>query len=283
MLDTEGLERLIERVIEGGVHGLFILGSTGEGPHLSYRLRRELITRTCRQAAARVPVLVGITDTAFVEAVELARCAAEAGAQAVVTSAPYYFQLSQPELIQFVQRLTAELPLPLLLYNMPMMTKTQFEPNTVRDLLQLEKVIGIKDSSGNLGYFGRIAKVAKARPDWVVLAGWEHLLARAIKLGGHGGVPGGAQVDPRLLVELYEAAERDDLSRVRPLQKRLLRLGQIYQVGDSSSAFINTLKTALSLLGVCNDRMAEPFSAFGEPQRQRVRAILESAGYLSKA
>ncbi len=100
MLDVAGLERLIEHVLSGGVHGLFVLGTTGEGPSLSYRLRREVISRTCRQVANRVPVLVGITDTAFVESVHLSQHAAEAGARAVVTSAPYYFPAGQPELLE---------------------------------------------------------------------------------------------------------------------------------------------------------------------------------------
>src|SRR5580692_9044910 len=86
-LDVAGLERLIEHILGGGVHGLFVLGTTGEAPSLSYRLRRELIERTCRQVAGRVPVLVGITDTAIVEAISLSHFAAESGAQALVVSA----------------------------------------------------------------------------------------------------------------------------------------------------------------------------------------------------
>src|SRR5688572_818806 len=78
-LDVAGLERVIEHLLAGGVHALFILGTTGEAPSLSHRLRRELITRTCRQASNRVPVLVGITDTAFVESIEISRHAADAG------------------------------------------------------------------------------------------------------------------------------------------------------------------------------------------------------------
>src|SRR6266566_1169377 len=111
-LDHPGLERLIEHVLGGGVHGLFILGTSGEAPSLSYRLRRELIERVCRQVAGRVPVLVGITDTALVELLNLARHAANAGAQALVLSAPYYFPPGQPELLEFLELLLPELPLP---------------------------------------------------------------------------------------------------------------------------------------------------------------------------
>src|SRR2546427_7422671 len=88
-LDVPGLERLIEHILSGGVSGLFILGTTGEGPSLSYRLRRELIERVCKQVNHRVPVLVGITDTAFVESVNVGRCAADFGADALVVAPPY--------------------------------------------------------------------------------------------------------------------------------------------------------------------------------------------------
>src|SRR3954454_15133593 len=88
-LDHAGLERLIEHVLGGGVHGLFLLGTTGEGPSLSYRLRRELVQRTCSLVKGRIPILVGITDTSFVESVSLARYAAEVGASAVVAAPPY--------------------------------------------------------------------------------------------------------------------------------------------------------------------------------------------------
>src|SRR2546426_12586467 len=94
-LDVAGLVRLIEHVLAGGVSGLFILGTTGEGPSLSYRLRRELIECVCRQVKQRVPVLVGITDTAFVESVNVARASAEAGADAVVVAPPYYLPEAQ--------------------------------------------------------------------------------------------------------------------------------------------------------------------------------------------
>ena len=99
-LDVEGLQRLVEHILAGGVHGLFILGTSGETPSLSYRLRRELIARVCRQVGDRLPVLVGVTDTSIRETLDLAGCAAEAGAQAVVVAPPYYFPVSQEELIR---------------------------------------------------------------------------------------------------------------------------------------------------------------------------------------
>ncbi len=281
MLDVPGLERLIEHVLRGGVHGLFILGTSGEAPSLSYRLRREFVQRVCRQVAGRVPVLVGITDTSLVEAVSLARHAAAAGAEAVVTSAPYYFPAGQSELHEFIRQLVLELPLPLYLYNMPQMTKTQFEPDTLRRLAELDGIIGVKDSSGNLDYFRQVVEVAKARPDWRLFMGPEHLLVEALRLGGHGGVNGGAQVEPRLLVNIYEAAMNQDETRVAELQRRLLRLGEIYRADSNASAVVKGMKCALALMGICSDVPAEPMTRFATPERKSIRTTLEGLGLLS--
>lgn len=280
-LDVAGLERLLEHVITGGVHGVFVLGTTGEGPNLGYRLRRELVQRVCRQVGGRLPVLVGITDTALVEALAMARHAAASGACAVVTSAPYYFPSSQPELGRFVERLVLELPLPLFLYNMPAMTKTWFAPETLRRLAQIEGIAGIKDSSGDLAYFREVLEVARGRPDWRVFMGPEHLLVEALRLGAHGGVTGGALVEPGLLVGLYEAAHGGDEARAAALQSRLLRLGAIFEVDSEASAVVRGLKCALSLLGLCSDLPAEPLTPFGGEEREKVRAILRALGLLN--
>ena len=146
-LDAAGLERLIEHVLAGGVSGLFILGTTGEAPSLSYRLRYEVIDRVCGQVAGRVPVLVGITDTSFVESTNIARKAKEAGAQAVVLAPPYYFPAGQMELLEYLKHLTAELPLPLFLYNMPSHTKLVFEPETIRAAADFPGIVGIRHTA----------------------------------------------------------------------------------------------------------------------------------------
>jgi 4-hydroxy-tetrahydrodipicolinate synthase len=163
-LDLWGLERLVEHILGGGVQGLFILGTTGEGPSLSYRLRCELIERVCGQVNGRVPVLVGVTDTAFVESVNLAGIAADEGAAAVVLAPPYYFPAGQAELLEYLEHIATELPLPVFLYNMPSHTKIKFELGTLRQALTLPNVMGLKDSSGDLEYFRQAAEVVRAVP-----------------------------------------------------------------------------------------------------------------------
>jgi len=279
-LDGEGLERLVEHIIAGGVQGLFILGTSGEGPGLSYRLRREVVQHVCRQMRGRLPVLVGITDTSFTEAIAMAKCAADAGAQAVVTAGPFYLPTAQPELIDYIERLVSELPLPLFIYNMPQLTKIHFEPETLRQLAHLEKIIGLKDSSGDLNYYDHLIALKRERPDWSVLVGPEHLLAESVRRGGDGGVNGGANFHPRLFVDLYLAVKAGDEPRAQELQRQLVQLGKIYSVGKHASAVVKGMKCACSLLGICDDRMAEPFERFHEPEREKVRAILNSLNLL---
>jgi dihydrodipicolinate synthase/N-acetylneuraminate lyase len=281
-LDLAGLERLIERLISGGVSGIFALGTTGEAPSLSYRLRRELIEHTCRLVRGRVPVLVGITDTSLVESTRLACDAANYGADAVVTSAPFYFPAGQPELREFIEELLPELPLPLMLYNMPALTKTSFSREVVTWALDQEKIIGLKDSSGDLVYFRKMRHLAgTARPDWSFLVGPEELLGEVVLMGGHGGINGGANLHPTLYVDLYEAAKAGDLVRTRELSAEVMALSEaIYQVGKHGSAIIKGLKCSLSLLGICDDFMAAPFHRFHEAERETVRQRMGDLGII---
>jgi 4-hydroxy-tetrahydrodipicolinate synthase len=279
-LDIAGTERLVERILGGGVNGLFILGTSGEGPGLSYRLRREVIQHVCKQVRGRVPVLVGITDTAFTESIAIARFAADAGAQAVVSAGPYYLPVAQPELLDYVNRLTQEQPLPLFIYNMPQLTKVHFEPETLRQVSHLEKIVGLKDSSADLIYFDKLVALKKIRPDWSVLVGPEHLLMETMRRGGDGGVNGGANFYPQLFVKLFQAIKSRDSKRANELHGQLLQLGAIYTVGQHASAVIKGMKCACSLLGICDDLMAEPFEKFREPERAKIRTVLESLDLL---
>ena len=275
-LDQAGLERLIEHVLAGGVHGLFLLGTTGEAPSLSYRLRRELIDRAASKVAGRVPIIVGITDTSFIESIKLAEHAAHAGAKALVISTPYYFPAGQTELAGYVENLIPELPLPLVLYNMPSLTKVWFEIETLKKLAAFPQIIGLKDSSGDMSYFEMAIGLKKLRPDWSVMIGPEAKLPESMRLGGDGGVAGGANIFPRLFVECYEACVSGDQVRIAKLQEAINALQQIYEVGKYASKYIKATKCCLSLMGVCDDFMAEPFHRFRAPERERVSLILES-------
>ena len=278
-LDVEGLHRLVEHILTGCPGGLFVLGTTGEGPSLSYHLRRELVERVCEIVAGRVPVLVGITDTAFIESINAAEEAAEAGADAVVFSAPYYFAPGQEDLWQYIRALTAEMPLPSFLYNMPSHTKIAFSIDTVRRAMDLPNVVGVKDSSGDMIYFDQLRQLVAERADFSLLIGPEELMAEAVLLGAHGGVNGGANIWPELYVELYKAAVARDLERTTKLHRKVAQLASsIYNVGPSGASVLQGIKTALSILGICSDVPAEPFRRLNVEQRGRIADAIRALG-----
>lgn len=274
-LDVEGLEHLVEHILAGGVHGLFLLGTTGEGPSLSYRLRRELLERTCKLVDGRVPVLACVTDTSFVESINLAAHAAECGCHAAVASAPYYFAPDQPELMEYVEHLAEKMPLPLYLYNMPGLTKVSFSADVIKQAMDVPGIIGLKDSSCSMLYFHEIRALIGEREDFGLLVGPEEMLGETVLLGGDGGVNGGANLCPALYVELYHAAESRNVEKMWELHCKVIELSRtVYHVGRHPSSIIKGLKGALSLLGVCDDFMADPYHRFRQPEREKMRQVL---------
>ncbi|WP_075558206.1 MULTISPECIES: dihydrodipicolinate synthase family protein [Parabacteroides] len=274
-LDIIGLENLLNRMIKGGVSGVFILGTSGEAQNISYNVRKELIKETCRVVAKRIPVLVGITDTSFSESLSLAACAARNGADALVAAPPYYFAPGQAELIQYYNDLANQLPLPLFLYNMPSHVKVMIEPETVLALSENPNIIGLKDSSANGVYFQKLIYLFRNNPEFTLLCGPEEMTAEVVLMGGHGGVNGGANLFPELYVALYDAAANKDFEKLAELQQQVLKISlSLYNIGKYASSYIKGVKTALNLMGVCSDYMAEPFHKFKETEREIVRKSL---------
>jgi len=274
-LDIAALEALVDRVITGGVHGLFVVGSSGEGPSLSQRLKREVIERACRQVAGRAAVIVCVTDPSPVESAALAAHAADCGAAAVAVAPPFYFPLTQAELYDYISRCAVEFSLPVVAYNFPALTKIAFEPATVRRLLDNPKIVGFKDTSFDIAYFKEVRRVTREREDYRLYTGPEQLLTESVRLGGDGGVCGGANLFPRLLVDLYEAAVASDADRLAPLTMRLTALGEIYKCGEGASApAIRGLKAALAELGLGNGLTAAPLAPATKAERQRIAAVI---------
>jgi len=279
-LDLEGLEKLIEHVIAGGVHGIFILGSTGEFSGLSIKLKHQLIENSCKIVKQRVPVLVGISDCSFTESVNLAKKAADSGADAVVTVPPFYFSASQVELLSYLKNLARLLPLPLFLYNIPMHTKVEFAPDTVKAAAEIPGIVGIKDTSFNATYLKKIQYLLKDRNDFTFLLGPEEYLPDFILTGGHGGVTGGANMFPKLYVGLYRAAVERDFEMIQILQEKVLQINAtLYTVGHYGSSYMKGVKTSLSVMGICSDILAEPFERFKTPERNKIQQALEALNY----
>lgn len=275
-LDHEALERIIEHILGGGVHGLFVLGSTGEAPSLSNRVQREIVERSVKQVGGRVPLLVGVTDTSYTDSLALAQFAADQGADAVVLAPPYYFPAHQDDLQRYFAEFAAESPLPVILYNIPSHTKVEISLATVEQLIDVPNIVAYKDSSGNMLYYNRLLELVSRRPGFPVFMGPEELLGESVLIGGNGGVCGGANLVPSLYVQLYDAAVAGDLQLIHRLQQRLLRISsKIYGVGDPPSGYLKGLKCAMSVVGLCSDRMAEPLHSLTEDKRRKIAQHVE--------
>jgi len=279
-LDEAGLERLIHHVLRAGVHGLFLLGTTGEGPGLDEETKRELVKRACAQTAKRVPMVVAVSDTVVSRTLRLSEAAAKAGADALVVVPPYYLPTGQAEFLAYLDHLLPRLPLPLFVYHMPSMTKVRLERATIQEALSRPGVIGFKDSSGDMGLFHQILHWRGSR-DLALFSGSETLLSDAVLFGAEGAVCGGANVHPALFVQTWEAARGGRLAELADLQAQILRLAAIYAHGHHASSGIKGIKTALSVLGICGDEMAAPFEAFHRVEREAVRRDLQEQGLVA--
>jgi 4-hydroxy-tetrahydrodipicolinate synthase len=269
-LDAAGLEKLIEHLISGGVHGLFILGTTGEATSLTYNLRKELIKRTSELVDHRIPVVVGITDTSLHGSLEIAEYAKTAGLDGVVIAPPYYVPIAQEEMREYLENIAPKLPLPFLMYDMPSCTKMHMSVETIRKARDLG-AIGIKDSSGDMAYLFSLIQEFKSSPEFSIIAGTELFLPDTILQGGHGAVAGGANLFPKLFVDLYNAAVMRDLDKIALLREKVMMIDiTIFSVGKHKSRIIKGLKCALSVMGICNDYVASPLRKFRSEDRKKI-------------
>lgn len=275
-LDEKGLENLIGHLINGGVHGLFILGTTGEATSLNYKLRKELIKRTSELVNQRIPVLVGITDTSLHGSLEIAEYSALHGIDGVVIAPPYYLPISQEEMRDYLENMVPHLPLPFMMYDMPSCTKMHMTLETIRKAKELG-AIGVKDSSGDMSFSISLIREFKDSPEFSIITGTELFLPDTILQGGHGAVPGGANLFPKLFVDLYDASVKKDFEKISLLRDIIIMIDDsIYNVGKHKSRVIKGIKCALSLMDICSDYVALPLTKFKIEERQKIeRNIVE--------
>jgi 2-dehydro-3-deoxy-D-pentonate aldolase len=278
-LDVNGLEKLIEHIIAGGVHGIFILGTTGEATSLTYELRKELIKYTTGIVNHRIPVMVGITDTSLKGSLDIAEYSAATGADCLVIAPPYYVPISQEEMREYLENIVPKLPLPFMMYDMPSCTKLHLSLETVRRSKDLG-AIGIKDSSGDMSYLYSLINEFRDSPEFSIIAGTELFLPETIIHGGHGAVAGGANLYPKLFVDLYNASLERDMDKIEKLRELVIMIDStIYNVGKHKSRIIKGIKCALSAMDICNDYVALPLQKFKEEER---RIIVQHVKDLSK-
>lgn len=277
-VDRPAVARIVEHMLAGGVNGVFVLGTGGEGPALPMRDKATVIAETVRLINGRVPVLAGCSAVSTRQVLDEIAQAADLGADAAVVTPPYYFSWENQQVIASHYRALAdESPLPIVAYNIPHMTHSPLTPETVAELAQLPRIVAIKDSHNDLQHFRRELALRPARADFSIFQGSEKIMLDSLLEGADGIVPGSANLAPRWAVTLFQAAKRGDVAAARAVFADM----NAYREGCYSDGYwLSALKEGLHMLGLCGTRCMRPTPSVTEAHRARIVATLKRLGVL---
>ena len=280
-IDEAELRRYVDWLIAKGVHGLYPNGSTGEFVRFTPEERREIIRIVCDQAARRVPVLAGAAEANVRETIGACETYAGYGARAVAIVSPFYYRLSPESVYAYFREIALASPIDVTLYNIPMFASPIDVP-TVRRLAEFERVVGIKDSSGDLAFMMRlIAAVRPLRPDFTFLTGWDVVLVPMLLVGCDGGTNATSGVVPEITRKLYDLTQAGQIDAAMRIQFRLLEL---FDTMLFSFDFPEGFRAGTEIRGFRLGRSRQPLSEAQRVDRaalERVlRCILADFGYV---
>lgn len=223
-VNEDELVRYINWLIERGVHGLYPNGSSGEFTRFSAEERRRITEIVCGVARGRVPVLAGAAEANARESIRACEKYAEYGARAVAIISPIFFRLGQESIYAYFREIALNSPLDVTVYNIPMLS-SPIEVKTVQRLAELERMVGLKDSSGDVGNMCRLIQAIRPnRPDFSFLTGWEAVLIPMLSVGADGGTNATSGIVPEVTRFLFEAFRKGDLTGAMTVQYRLIEL-----------------------------------------------------------
>jgi 4-hydroxy-tetrahydrodipicolinate synthase len=272
-LDAAGLPSVVKHVIDGGATGVMTTGGTGEFPSLT-RDERALITEiTVKAAANRLPVIAGTAACSTGEVIALSHDARDAGADAVIVTAPYYFPLPEAALYEHYASIARDAGLPLVVYNSPLYTGNNLSPDLLVRLLELPGIIGIKQSNADLGQLMEI--LSRAPKGRSICTGIDSQYYAALAIGANGIYSTGAMVLPNRYSELYDFVQQGRHDEARALQLALQPLNQFFEYDPG---YVAPCKEALRLLGCPAGPVRKPLPELNNEQRAGIRKALVELG-----
>jgi len=285
-VDYPSFTRVLEHLIDGGVHGLFVLGSTSEVVFHDEATRRKILEHAVKVANGRVPVLAGVIDPTTDRVIGHARVAQSVGVAAVVVTAPFYARTSQPEIVDHFRYIREAIDVPVIAYDIPVCVHVKLDRTSVVRLAREGTIAGLKDSSGDDGNFRFALMDLADKPEFAMMTGSEIVCDSVLAAGAHGIVPGLANVDPHGYVRLYDLCRKGDWAAARAEQERLCRLFEIVWISlprtSAGSAGVGGFKTAMRRLGLIDTNvMARPQRALNDAEAAKVEAILQATGLLA--
>lgn len=282
-VDYPSYTRVLEHLIAGGCHGLFVLGSTSEVTFLDEATRRKILEHTVEVVNGRVPVIAGVIDPATDRVIGHAKVAQSIGVDAVVATAPFYTITSQSEILEHFRILRGAIDLPVIAYDIPVCVHVKLTRQTVVALAKEGVLAGLKDSSADDGNFRYVLLDLADDPDFFLMTGSEIVVDSVLQMGAHGVVPGLANVDPHGYVRLWDAAQKGDWAAARKEQERLCRLFEIVWVAagrvSGGATGVGGFKTAMRSLGIIDTNvMARPRQPLNDTEAKGVDDILRRVG-----
>ena len=266
------LRRFLSFLIDKGVHGLYPNGSTGEFTRLSVEERRRIVRITCEEARGRVPVLAGAAEANVKETLAACETYAGYGARAVAIVSPIYYRLSPESVAAYFTQIAQNSPIDITLYNIPMFA-TPIDLPTIRKLAELPRIVGIKDSSGDLAFMMRmISAVRPARPDFSFLTGWEAVLVPMLVIGCDGGTHASSNVVPELTRSLFEMTRAGQIEEAMRLQYRILEL---FDAMLLPFEFPDGFRSAAEMRGFNLGRSRQPLSKSQEADSAVLQSVLK--------
>ena len=271
-IDEKGMRELTRYVLDGGVHGVFVLGAMGGFNFLEEKEKTRAIEIVVDEVKGKVPVIAGASDTSTKRVISNARIAEKMKADAVAILPPYHGSLKQKQIIDFYTKIAKEVNIPLFIYNNPFSTHNPVEPETTFELSKLNNIVGIKDSCQDFFNYQRLIRYFKENEDFSILLGTEFLITIGLILGADGVIGGLHNICPKIAVELYNAVIKKEYERAYELQERLIKLWDIFKYGDIWGGF----EVALRFLGICDKVTAEPFKSIEDKKEvEKVESILK--------
>jgi 4-hydroxy-tetrahydrodipicolinate synthase len=263
-IDEAAVGRIIEVLVGGGVGGVFPLGTTGEGASIHSDEKQKLVEATVRFTNRRAMVYVGIASNCFRESVEAANSCRQLGVDAVVAHMPSYYPLTDSEIEQYFLRLADSLPLPLVLYNIPVTTHHQIALGVVERLQKHPNIVAIKDSANDAKRLTELLSMTGGREGFPVLLGSSAQFTHGLKHGGVGLVPSGGHLVPREYQAMYLAAMNKQWAEVERLQRETDAICAEYLKGRSLGQGLAMLKQLLEKRGVCGRTMLPPLATLAD-------------------
>jgi 4-hydroxy-tetrahydrodipicolinate synthase len=275
VVKREVLARLVEHLIEAGVHGLTPLGSTGEFAYLNREQRLEIVDVVVQAARGRVPVIAGVAATTTREAVALARAVMERGADGVLAVLEAYFPVSEQGVEDYFRAIAGAVDGPVVIYTNPQFQRSDLSLPVIRKLSAVPNIGYIKDASTNTGRLLSIINETEGRMK--VFAASSHIPACVMMIGGVGWMAGPACIIPRQSVALYDLARRGDWKNAMALQRKLWAVNQAF----AKYSLAACIKGALELQGFPVGPPLPPQSPLDEEGRREVRRILDAVEALN--